>query len=99
MVLIDAETAGYVSAWLENGGSLDARGPSILLCCIVGLDQAMTVLSQADDPARHGAEAGLITYITTAGTASSTLQSPLTVRPVSPRWRPASPAQPPATPA
>ncbi|MET8584178.1 hypothetical protein ABZX39_25355 [Streptomyces collinus] len=50
MVLIDSETAGCVSTWLKNNGSLDARGHSVLVRCIARLEQILPTLSDADDP-------------------------------------------------
>ncbi|MFI5828459.1 hypothetical protein ACIA6C_14485 [Streptomyces sp. NPDC051578] len=48
MVLLDAETAGCVLTWLNNGGVLDAERTSILQGCIENLDR---VIPQIAEPA------------------------------------------------
>ncbi|MFA7754242.1 GNAT family N-acetyltransferase [Streptomyces sp. NRRL B-2790] len=47
MVLLDAETAGCVSTWLGNDGSLGVRGHRILLHCTARLDQILPVLNES----------------------------------------------------
>ncbi|MGW5350834.1 hypothetical protein ACWERV_09970 [Streptomyces sp. NPDC004031] len=50
LVMLDADTAGWVSVWVKNGGELDARGRSGLLRCVTRLDQVMPVLAEEDAP-------------------------------------------------
>lgn len=50
MVMLDADTAGCVSTWLNNEGVLDTRRHNILFRCIADLDQVLPVLTEADDP-------------------------------------------------
>ena len=39
--MVDAEAAGWASAWLDNDGSLDVRGHGVLLRCISRLSQVI----------------------------------------------------------
>ncbi|MGW2659154.1 hypothetical protein ACWC1D_36735 [Streptomyces sp. NPDC001478] len=48
MVLLDAETAGCVLTWLNNGGVLDPKRTRILESCIEDLDR---VIPQINEPA------------------------------------------------
>lgn len=41
MVLLDADTAGCVLSWLNNGGTLDPKRTRILQSCIEDLDRVM----------------------------------------------------------
>ncbi|MER5586011.1 SMI1/KNR4 family protein [Streptomyces asoensis] len=50
MVMIDSDTAGCVSTWIANDGSLDARGHSVLVHCVARLEQILPTLGDADDP-------------------------------------------------
>ncbi|MFE1228062.1 hypothetical protein [Streptomyces sp. NPDC058745] len=50
LVMLDSDTAAWVSIWIKNGGELEARGRSGLLRCIARLDQVMPVLSETDHP-------------------------------------------------
>lgn len=50
LVMLDSDTAAWVSIWIKNGGELEAKGRSGLLRCIARLDQVIPVLSEADDP-------------------------------------------------
>ncbi|WP_426405198.1 hypothetical protein ACN9M0_38790 [Streptomyces sp. R-07] len=50
LVLLDSNTAAWVSIWIKNGGELDARGRSGLLRCIARLDRVIPVLSETDHP-------------------------------------------------
>ncbi|MFG2289728.1 hypothetical protein ACGFOU_27105 [Streptomyces sp. NPDC048595] len=45
MVLLDADTAGCVSVWLDNGGSLDAGRRGTLRDRLAELDRALPLLS------------------------------------------------------
>ncbi|MFI9749983.1 hypothetical protein [Streptomyces collinus] len=49
MVLLDADIAGCVSTWQNNGGVLDAERHRILRDCIADLDQILPLLNEADD--------------------------------------------------
>ncbi|WP_245727790.1 hypothetical protein [Streptomyces vietnamensis] len=48
MVLLDADTAGCVLTWLNNGGALDPKRTRILQSCIEDLDR---VIPQITEPA------------------------------------------------
>ncbi|MFI9207876.1 hypothetical protein ACIGW7_06995 [Streptomyces sp. NPDC053253] len=48
MVLLDADTAGCVLTWLNNGGALDPKRTRILRSCIEDLDR---VIPQITEPA------------------------------------------------
>lgn len=50
LVMLDSDTAAWVSIWIKNGGELEARGRSGLLRCLARLDRVIPVLSEADDP-------------------------------------------------
>ncbi|MET8637805.1 hypothetical protein [Streptomyces sp. NPDC004680] len=50
LVMLDSDTAAWVSIWIKNGGELEARGRSGLLRCIARLDRVIPVLSEADEP-------------------------------------------------
>ncbi|MFG2989167.1 hypothetical protein ACGFZK_07700 [Streptomyces sp. NPDC048257] len=49
MVELDFYTAGCVSAFLHNGGSLDAERHRILDDCIADLDQVLPLINEPDD--------------------------------------------------
>ena len=49
VVLLDADTAGCVSAWLAGGGHLDPRGIRILTTCVKNLDAALTVFTDGEE--------------------------------------------------
>ncbi|MFD9542294.1 hypothetical protein [Streptomyces sp. NPDC060022] len=46
MVLLDADIAGCVSVWLNNGGALDTERLSILRDCIAALEQILSLLNE-----------------------------------------------------
>jgi hypothetical protein len=48
MVMLDADTAGCTSAWINNGGALDPRRKRILQTCAEDLGR---VVPQVSDPA------------------------------------------------
>ncbi|MFF4352542.1 hypothetical protein [Streptomyces sp. NPDC001530] len=48
MVLLDADIAGCVSTWQNNGGSLETERQRILRDCIADLDQVLPLLSEAE---------------------------------------------------
>ncbi|WP_262009231.1 hypothetical protein [Streptomyces sp. FIT100] len=48
MVMLDADTAGCVLTWLNNGGTLDPERCRILQSCIEDLDR---VIPEITDPA------------------------------------------------
>ncbi|MFJ4334524.1 MULTISPECIES: hypothetical protein [unclassified Streptomyces] len=50
MVLLDADTAGCASTWINNGGTLDPQHRSILQSCVEDLGR---VIPQISDPSGH----------------------------------------------
>lgn len=48
MVMLDADTAGCVLTWLNNGGTLDPERSRILQSCVEDLDR---VIPEITDPA------------------------------------------------
>ncbi|MEU6851708.1 hypothetical protein ABZ901_17500 [Actinacidiphila alni] len=50
LVLVDAQIAGVVTAWLRNKGVLDARRRNVALDCVARLDRIMPMLGEGDDP-------------------------------------------------
>jgi hypothetical protein len=46
MVLLDAETAGCVVTWLNNGGTLDPERSRILRGCIEDLDRVIPEIAE-----------------------------------------------------
>ncbi|WP_327299468.1 MULTISPECIES: hypothetical protein [unclassified Streptomyces] len=46
MVLLDADIAGCVSVWLNNGGALDTKRLGTLRDCIEDLDQVLPLLTE-----------------------------------------------------
>ncbi|MGI5238718.1 hypothetical protein [Dactylosporangium sp. CA-139066] len=49
VVLLDADTAGCVSAWLANGGQLDAARLRILTSCVTNVAAALTVFADGEE--------------------------------------------------
>ncbi|OKK02933.1 hypothetical protein AMK26_23730 [Streptomyces sp. CB03234] len=49
MVMLDADIAGCVSTWRDNGGSLDAWRYQVLRDCISELDKILPHLMEAED--------------------------------------------------
>lgn len=45
MVMLDADTAGCTSTWLDNGGALDPELRRILQTCIEDLDRVIPKIS------------------------------------------------------
>ncbi|MFD5299368.1 hypothetical protein ACFWJU_29670 [Streptomyces mutabilis] len=50
MVLLDADTAGCASTWINNGGTLDPQHRRILRTCVEDLER---VTPQISDPSGH----------------------------------------------
>ncbi|SFE29137.1 hypothetical protein SAMN05216251_102394 [Actinacidiphila alni] len=50
LVLVDAQVAGVVTAWLRNKGALDARRRDVALDCAARLERIMPTLGDGDDP-------------------------------------------------
>jgi hypothetical protein len=50
MVLLDANTAGCASTWINYGGTLDPQRRRILRTCVEDLEQ---VIPQISDPSGH----------------------------------------------
>ncbi|MFE2336337.1 hypothetical protein [Streptomyces coelicoflavus] len=50
MVLLDADTAGCASTWINNGGALDPQRRRILQTCVENLGR---VIPQISDPSGH----------------------------------------------
>ncbi|MFK0263804.1 hypothetical protein ACIQU1_21075 [Streptomyces angustmyceticus] len=46
MVLLDADTAGCVLTWLNNGGTLDPKRTRILQSCIEDLDRVVPEITE-----------------------------------------------------
>lgn len=49
MVLLDADIAGCVSVWLNNGRTLDTERLGTLRDCIADLDQILPLLNEPED--------------------------------------------------
>ncbi|MFC9228884.1 hypothetical protein ACFTZI_07925 [Streptomyces decoyicus] len=47
MVLLDADTAGCVLTWLNNGGTLDPRRTRVLRSCIEELDRVIPEITES----------------------------------------------------
>ncbi|MEU9487575.1 hypothetical protein AB0D83_28670 [Streptomyces decoyicus] len=47
MVLLDADTAGCVLTWLNNGGTLDPERTRILRCRIEDLDRVIPEITES----------------------------------------------------
>ncbi|MEU5011090.1 hypothetical protein AB0G35_12445 [Streptomyces sp. NPDC021749] len=47
MVLLDADTAGCVLTWLNNGGTLDPERSRILQSCIEDLDRVIPEITDS----------------------------------------------------
>ncbi|WP_078657526.1 hypothetical protein [Streptomyces sp. NRRL_B-2249] len=50
LVLLDADIAGCVSSWRNNGGSLDGERHRILHRRVTDLDRILPLLGAAEDP-------------------------------------------------
>lgn len=50
MALLDADMAGCVSVWLNNGGALDTERLGILRDCIADLEQILPMLNEPEGP-------------------------------------------------
>ncbi|MFD8546906.1 hypothetical protein [Streptomyces sp. NPDC059649] len=49
LVMLDADIAGCVTTWRNNGGSLDAKRLRTLRDCITELDQVLPLLIDAEE--------------------------------------------------
>jgi hypothetical protein len=48
MVLLDADTAGCIFTWLNNGGTLEPERSRILQSCIEDLDRVIPEITESE---------------------------------------------------